>query len=271
MLLPRLTYVGVISLLFFGLGQVLIRKQSSDFYQSSLKEQVGDLTSYFKYKNSVLYGELMDSLTTEYDTIDILNIINLSNQLNMDAASIAAIRDHAFMQGIDSVDVYVYYLVMTANAMHVKVTDVDYIILKESSRDKTAVNSKSNASGLKQFVTSTAAEYGLTVDSIRQMGYKQQFELIIAYWQRVSKTYNTNLGNVADLYLATFQPKWLILDGNAALSQYAYNQNYTLDTNLDGKLTKAEFLARLKRGHAKYLETLKLNYKSNKKLNFVKK
>lgn len=269
-MIPKLTYILIMSLIVFGIFTIALKQQPNEIYQTTLKERVGDLTLYFKYKNKELYQQLYDSVSFDYDTLDIMNILSLSNEFSMDPAAIAAIRDHAFMQGIDSVDIYTYYLISTANAMNVKVTDIDYVLLKESSRDKGAINPKNGASGLNQWTRTTAPDFGVTVEQIRLMGYKQQFELLIKYWQTVSKRHNTTLGNVADLYLATFQPKWLVLDGDAALSQDAYNLNYELDTNLDGKLTKTEFLARLKRGYEKYLNDLKLEYKSNKKLNFIK-
>lgn len=118
----------------------------------------------------------------------------------------------------------------------------------ESNLNPKAVNAMSGATGLIQWMPSTAIRFGTTVQAIAQMTDLEQLDLAERYFQPFKGRLNT----IEDAYMAVLMPT-----GVGKLPSYklitsddgkAYIQNKGLDLNSDGNITKAEaasFVVRL--------------------------
>lgn len=76
------------------------------------------------------------------------------------------------------------------------------VIQFESSWNPRAVNPRSGASGLIQFMPATATALGTTVQAIRQMTAAQQWPFVRAYFAR----FRGRLNSQADVFMAVFYP-----------------------------------------------------------------
>lgn len=113
-------------------------------------------------------------------------------------------------------------------------------IMFESRWDPTAVNESYGASGLIQFVPSTAISLGTTVEAIRRMSRIEQLGLV----QRYLMPYRGRIGTLTDLYMAILRPTAIGKPDDYALitsaEGKAYVANKGLDLNKDGNITKYE-------------------------------
>jgi hypothetical protein len=117
------------------------------------------------------------------------------------------------------------------------------VMNSESGMNPKAVNSINGASGLIQFVKSTAIGLGTTVEAIRKMSASQQLDYVYKYY----KPFIGKLNSPYDIYLVTFFPialgkpdNWVFQSKNLS-SSYVANQNKAIDLNKDGEITIAEF------------------------------
>lgn len=126
--------------------------------------------------------------------------------------------------------------------------DLITVMKKESiSINPKAVNPKTGATGLIQFMPQTARSLGTTVAKLRYMSGVEQLEYVEKYF----KPYQGKLNSVQDLYMATFYPaalqkpmdfvigseksrEWAqkVARQNPAISKHAQNADY---------ITKADF------------------------------
>ena len=103
----------------------------------------------------------------------------------------------------------------------------------------------SGATGLIQFMPSTAKGLGISTDALSRMSRVEQMH----YVEKYLATKGVRGGTLSDLYMAVLFPAAVgrgenyVLFGQGAMSGYqgrAYDQNRGLDTNNDGSITKAE-------------------------------
>ncbi len=119
------------------------------------------------------------------------------------------------------------------------------IMQNESGMDPKAYNKNGGATGLIQFMPSTAKGLGTTTDALRNMSAEQQLD----YVEKFYKPYAGKLHNGADMYLATFYPLALSKGNDFVMgserSQSMVNTiarvNPAFDLNKDGQITKQEF------------------------------
>ena len=104
----------------------------------------------------------------------------------------------------------------------------------------------SGATGLIQFMPTTAVGLGITVQALAAMSAEQQLDWVEKYF----KPFKGKLGTLADLYMAILWPKavgqpleYVLWD--KAKMPTTFRQNAGLDTNKDGLVTKAECSAKL--------------------------
>lgn len=112
----------------------------------------------------------------------------------------------------------------------------------ESGIDASAKNKKGSASGLIQFIESTAESLGTTTKKLRKMSAEEQLEYVEKY---LTKTKNdAGLGSSfidsATLYSLIFLPGRSKNDVLTTKGEEYYAWNTCLDTNGDGRITKAE-------------------------------
>lgn len=106
----------------------------------------------------------------------------------------------------------------------------------------------SGATGLIQFMPSTAQLLGTTTAALANMTVPQQLEYVVAYFQLPGNGAPYN--DVGSLYMAVFMPAhknkpddYIVIDQDTRPN--TYNQNKGLDTNKDGKITRGEIVARI--------------------------
>lgn len=102
----------------------------------------------------------------------------------------------------------------------------------------------SGATGLIQFMPSTAKGLGTTTEALSKMSRVEQLKYVDKYFS----TKGIEGGSLSDIYMSVLlpaavgKPEDFVLfgDGGAYGGQRAYEQNKGLDLNKDGKITKAE-------------------------------
>jgi hypothetical protein len=103
-------------------------------------------------------------------------------------------------------------------------------------------NPASGATGLIQWLPSTARAQGTTVEALARMTPVQQVPWVAAYFRR----WQGKLRTASDVYLAVFSPKYIGAEPDVIMyrrGQPAYDQNAHLDTDVDGVITVAEATA----------------------------
>lgn len=99
-------------------------------------------------------------------------------------------------------------------------------------------NPLSGATGLIQFLPTTAKGLGTTTDQLAKMTQLDQLDWVEKYFQ----PYRNKIKNLEDCYMAIFYPAMLGKPNEAQipLTPLGYRQNKGLDTNKDLKITKFE-------------------------------
>lgn len=103
-------------------------------------------------------------------------------------------------------------------------------------------NPHSGATGLIQFMPTTAVDLNTTVDALARMSAVEQLDYVERYLHR----YAGRLRTLSDVYMAILWPKAIGAPEDEPIfseGSAAYNANKSLDTNHDGHVTKAEAAA----------------------------
>lgn len=110
----------------------------------------------------------------------------------------------------------------------------------------------SGATGLIQFMPSTAVSLGTTTAKLAKMTAEDQLNYVYKYF----RPYKGRLNNLGDVYMAILWPKgvgkpdsYVVFDGGVA-----YRQNAGLDINKDGKVTRGECIKKVQDKLAKGLQ-----------------
>lgn len=101
----------------------------------------------------------------------------------------------------------------------------------------------SGATGLIQFMPSTARGLGTTTDRLAALTAEDQLNFVYKYF----RPWKGKLKTLSDIYMAILWPKAVGKPDDYALftGGIAYRQNAGLDLNRDGRVTKAECSAKL--------------------------
>ena len=134
------------------------------------------------------------------------------------------------------------------------------VMFKEARLNPRAYNASSQATGLIQFLPSTAVGLGTTVDAIRGMSGVEQLDWVKKYLAPYKGRYKS----FVDVYLAVFYPKALGKGDMyviAVKGSRVYDLNKSMDRNPDnGKLSVLDVKWWLKKGlpsdAAAYLDEL---------------
>jgi hypothetical protein len=110
-------------------------------------------------------------------------------------------------------------------------------------------NPTGSATGLIQFIESTAESLGTSTAELAKMTREEQMQ----YVEKYLTPYKGRMKDFGDIYMAIHLPvavgksdDYVIYD-NESLRTQAYKQNRGLDTNNDGKVTKGEAVTRASR------------------------
>ena len=110
----------------------------------------------------------------------------------------------------------------------------------------------SGATGLIQFMPSTAKGLGTTTQALAEMTDVEQLE----YVRRYFLPYHKRTKTLSDMYMAILMPKYISYPEDAVLFRegtIAYKQNRGLDSNNDGIITKAEASERVRQSYLRGL------------------
>jgi hypothetical protein len=102
----------------------------------------------------------------------------------------------------------------------------------------------SGATGLIQFMPATAEDLGTTVELLSKMYATEQLDYVEKYFDR----YASRIHSLSDMYMAILLPKYVGTPDSSVLfteGGVSYRQNSGLDSNHDGKITKAEATAKV--------------------------
>lgn len=111
----------------------------------------------------------------------------------------------------------------------------------------------SGATGLIQFMPSTAEGLGTTTSALAQMTAENQLDYVAKYF----KPYASRIHGLSDMYMAILLPKYVGQSDVSVLfteGTVSYRQNSGLDANSDGKITKAEAAAKVLAKRSKGLQ-----------------
>jgi len=123
------------------------------------------------------------------------------------------------------------------------------VMNNESGLNSAIKNPNSSASGLIQFIESTAKELGTTTAKLRAMSNVEQLDYVYKYMN----TYKGKLKDTADVYLAVFFPVALYKNLDWEFPNWAVVGNPIFDINKDGTLTKQEFKNYVYNKYKKYI------------------
>lgn len=107
----------------------------------------------------------------------------------------------------------------------------------------------SGAVGLIQFMPKTAIGLNTTVDELEAMDSLRQLDFVAQYFSPYSKLLRAS-PILSSLYMAILMPKYIMAPESIILfnkGTTSYRQNSGLDSNTDGKITKAEAAAKVQK------------------------
>lgn len=118
-----------------------------------------------------------------------------------------------------------------------------FVMRWESNLNPAAVNPVGGATGLIQFMPSTARSLGTTADALRKMNNVEQLDFVYKYFY----PYRGRMRSVYDVYLITFFPAALgkpdsyVFETKSLSAKIIAEQNPGIDLNKDLKITVGEF------------------------------
>ncbi|OJW76302.1 transglycosylase SLT domain-containing protein [Spirosoma sp. 48-14] len=116
------------------------------------------------------------------------------------------------------------------------------VMYKESRLKPTAYNAGSGATGLIQFLKSTALKLGTTTDALRAMSGTEQLDWVKKYLASWKGRYKSPY----DVYLAVFYPAAMGKADSYVIGvkgSQTYNLNAGMDMDRDGKITVSDVKA----------------------------
>lgn len=138
---------------------------------------------------------------------------------------------------------FIAELTRYAGLLGAKVDDLMLIMYAESRLNEKARNPKTRATGLIQFMPSTAIGLGTTVDKLMQMTNVEQLYFVYKYFQ----PYVGKLDSVYDFYKAVFFPIMLgksqswVLKSSTLSADTVARANPIIDINKNHEITVSEF------------------------------
>lgn len=132
------------------------------------------------------------------------------------------------------------------------------VMYKESGLNHRAVNSKGGATGLIQFMPSTANSLGTTTAMLLNMSNVEQLDYVYKYF----KPYAGRILSYPDMYLITFFPAALskpidyIFQTNKLPASVVARFNPAIDLNKNGEITMNEFIQYCYKGFSSEIQTI---------------
>ncbi len=136
-----------------------------------------------------------------------------------------------------------------AKRLNCNYRDLLGVMNSESGINAAAKNPNGSASGLIQFIESTANSLGTTCAALRRMSPVDQLDYVEKYLQRMKSAAGFSSNHklsAGELYALVFLPARAKREVLASSGEAYYAANRGLDKNHDGKITKDELGARVK-------------------------
>jgi peptidoglycan hydrolase-like protein with peptidoglycan-binding domain len=156
------------------------------------------------------------------------------------------------VQKIDDPEAFIAKLYEVSKKLLVNPNWLVYVMWMESKLETRARNKDTNATGLIQFIPSTAKGLGTSVDALYNMTSVEQMDYVYAYYKRFAGKMNS----AEDVYFATFLPiavgkddNWVMRTQNASAATVA-KQNPAVNLNKDSEITVGEFKDYIQKGIA---------------------
>lgn len=133
-------------------------------------------------------------------------------------------------------------VITIANQLNINPDWLMVVMKFESGLNSKAQNTTSGATGLIQFMPSTAIGMGTTTTDLYNMSNVEQLDYVYLYLSRFSG----EIRSLTDLYLTIFYPVAVgksddyVLGSTEQQRKKIAEQNKIFDTNKDGYITKAE-------------------------------
>ena len=129
------------------------------------------------------------------------------------------------------------------NQLNIKPNWLMFVMWFESRLNPQAVNPISGATGLIQFMPSTARGLGTTTDVLKRMSNVQQLDYVLAYL----RPYKGRMKRWVDVYLAVFYPKAMGKPDFVITSDIVAKQNKIFDLNNDLDISVKEIETALRK------------------------
>lgn len=130
-----------------------------------------------------------------------------------------------------------------SNELGIEANWLMFVMWFESKLNPRAVNSISGATGLIQFMPSTARSLGTNTDVLKRMSNVQQLDYVLAYL----RPYKGKMKTWVDVYLAVFYPKAMGNPNFVITSDIVAKQNRVFDLNRDLDITVKEIETALRK------------------------
>lgn len=173
------------------------------------------------------------------------------DEANYDADAIAQLEQKwakkAKKNGLD----HKFFVKVTAIAKDLKCSPDDLLAVmnSESGINASARNPHGGATGLIQFMPSTAKGLGTTTDNLKNMSAYDQLDYVAKYMKNTKRT--AGMGNqsmsAADVYSLIFLPGRANRDILTSSNEVYYKWNTGLDIDGDGNISKADLNRRIKK------------------------
>lgn len=152
---------------------------------------------------------------------------------------------------------FIRELIAVGNRLNIDPGFLAAVMFSESGFNHTAVNPKGGATGLIQFMPSTAKRLGISTEDLKSMTDVEQ----LAYVERFFKPWAGRIKTAGDLYMATFLPVFVgkpsdhiigQLDNNDIIAgkltfDKVYRYNKVFDTDKDGIIRVSDVTSRANR------------------------
>ena len=192
------------------------------------------LTASLVFLNISMIGSNANPTNDNVRTFHAVNVKQKPDTLKLEK-----ILEH-FKVSLDDKDLFLYKLNKASDTLGVKPEWLLKVICKESRANPKAINPLSKATGLIQWLPSTARDLGTSTDDIYHMSIDEQFELSIKYFRRQNVLHKVS--SYEDLYLAVFYPKAVGMGDDYIIGHVGSNvvrQNYPIAKN--GIITVRDF------------------------------
>ena len=147
-------------------------------------------------------------------------------------------------------DAFMNKVINISNRLGCDFKDLLGVMKAESGLNPEAVNKKSNATGLIQFMPKTAQSLGTSIQALRNMSAVQQLEYVEKFLLNAKRRAGFKDGerlSAGQLYALVFLPARAKREVLTTSNEAYYRYNSATDLNGDGKITRSEMDARAKR------------------------